>query len=150
MKGVRKKSITFPRYVSCKCVFSSLLHAARLHRDTERYFAVRGLDNVIGNMRANIPEGNTRAVVSSTAIQAYVLVYDRAQQADRGIRIGVFKFEVFSNNRNRGRPGIWHKYASASSLILLYYWLKGTEKFTGVCRTRSLSCFLDRVHIDKR
>lgn len=70
---------------------------------------VVGLDNVIGNMRANIPKGNTQAIVSSTTIQAYTFssAIEHNRQADRGIRIGVFKFEAFSNNRNRGRP-VWN------------------------------------------
>lgn len=117
---------------------------------TRNDISLLGLDNVIGNMRANIPEGNTRAIVSSTTMQAYVLVYDRARQADRGIRIGVFKFEAFSNNRNRGRPGIRHKYAPASSPILLYYWLNAARKNSPGFVVRDLSCFSDRVHIDKR
>jgi len=77
MKDVRKKSI-----ISFPCSVWRVLELPLYElSQRERYFVV-GLDNVIGNMPANTPEGNTRSSIRLQYTRTLSYTIERSRQIE--------------------------------------------------------------------
>ena len=137
MKDARKKSITsFPCSVRRERISGfSLYHNELSWR--ERYFVV-GLDNVIGNMLANIPEGNTRSSIR----WQYTRTLSYTIECSRQIEVFV---SAYLSRRHSPITGIRATLESSINTpwhLLLYCftigWVRLGKIHEGVRRTRFL------------